>query len=70
MPSFSPDVKKNSWGCILHALLANRVIFLVEQNPSGWNTFSESYTRKTDRPPTLLGKSVLECSFDTILCIN
>ena len=70
MPSFIPDVKNNSWGCILHALLANRVIFLVEQKPIGWNTFSESYTRKTDWPQTLLGKSILECSFDTILCIN
>ena len=50
MPSFSPDVKK-------FPVAVSCTIFRVKQNPFEWNTFSEWYTRKTDQPQTLLGKS-------------
>ena len=65
MLNSAPDVKKMSWGCILRTF-AYHTIFLVEQNPFGWNTSSEGSTRKTDWPQTLLGKSApiacLQCA--------
>ena len=49
-------ILKTFWGCILPTSLTYRATFGVEQNPFGWNTFSEWSTRKTDWPQDTFGK--------------
>ena len=51
MPNFSPDVTKfpGAASCALRLLIARFF---------GWNTFSEWFTQKTDRPRTVWGESL------------